>query len=362
MAAASRHLPNLDGLRTIAALLVFLQHCNHFPIYAGAPYCVTGMVQRVFFNQAQLGVQFFFVLSGFLITRIVLTQMETQEFRLWPFWLRRILRIWPVYFLVCLLAAGLTLTGWANYAMPHNSWPLILSFLENYDLRNVLASGLPQGYVVSVLWSVSVEEQFYFFYPLFLLLVPRRFYRIVLPAILVLSGAYKVVVGPDSLDGQFQTFSCCYELGFGCLLAVLMRSQKLPAGRRYLPLAYLVLALTLFAPKQPILTAIIALVRPFLFCAILLDQAYCPESALQTRKIPGLNWSGKLTYGFYSYHIIFVILVHELLLQAGLQPRGAGSFMLYILAAGSLALAVSWVSYFLMERPLLQGFRREAGG
>lgn len=349
----ARHLPNLDGLRTVAAFLVFLQHCNHFPIYSGAPFFITGLMQRVFFNQAHLGVQFFFVLSGFLITRIVLEQMDSQRFRLGEFWKRRILRIWPVYFLVCLLGLALSFTGWPNFAMAHNRWPMLLAFLENYDLRSVLAAGLQQGYIVSVLWSVSIEEQFYLVYPLLLLLVPRRFYGPFLMAVLVLAGAYKVSVGPDSLDGQFQTFSSCYELGWGCLLAVWVGSRGRHLGKLF-PLAYLALALTLFAPKQAILTSLIALLRPLLFCAILVDQAYCPHSALQTRKVPGLNWLGKFTYGFYCYHVVFVILAHGLLLQNGLEPRSLGSYLLYVLTAGLLAVMASFLSYFLMERPLLR--------
>lgn len=348
---AGKHLPNLDGLRTLAALLVFLQHCNHFPIYAGAPYFVVGWLQQLCFNQAHLGVQFFFVLSGFLITRIVLAQRENGSFRLLHFWMRRIFRIWPVYFLVCLLGALLALSGWPNYAMPNNHWPLLLAFLENYDLKQMLAAGQTQGYVVSVLWSVSIEEQFYLVYPLLLLLLPARFYRAFFLGILLLAGGYKVYVGPDSLDGQFQTLSACYELGFGCLLAT-MPGSVLP--RKWAGLAYLALLLTLLAPRQVILTAIIALVRPLLFCVILVDQAFCPESKLQTQKIPGLNWMGKLTYGFYSYHVIFVILVHGLLLQHHLEPRSFGPYMLYVLTAGLLAAGASYVSYRWMERPLLQ--------
>jgi peptidoglycan/LPS O-acetylase OafA/YrhL len=336
-----RHLPNLDGLRTLAATAVVLGHSHIF--FQG--YVPGGWVEDFFFRQAGLGVQFFFVLSGFLITRIALNQMDSPEgFSLRRFWIRRILRIWPVYFLVVAVAALLALTCGPFFNMVYNNWALLLCFLENFDLLALLPQQHAPGFIVSVLWSVSIEEQFYFLYPLLLVLLPRRFYPVLFGSVVLAAGAYKLAnQSSHPLSVQFHTFSACYELGIGCLLALAVQKRQ---PRRLSGLPYLALLLPLPIDWH-------LLLRPLLFAAIICDQAFCPDSWLQTRFVPGLNQLGKITYGLYSYHMIVCMLLYQILHARGLEPRGPAPFCLYLLILFSLSIGVSWASYRWLERPIM---------
>ncbi|MFN8612492.1 MAG: acyltransferase [Vulcanimicrobiota bacterium] len=344
----ARHLPNLDGLRSLAALAVVLGHSHAF-FQPGQAYLPPGWVEDAFFRQASLGVQFFFVLSGFLITRIALAQMDSSEgFRLGRFWLRRVLRIWPVYFLVVALSWLLARFAGPFFNMAYNQWPLVLCFLENFDLMAVVRGQHAPGFVVSVLWSVSIEEQFYFLYPLLLLALPRRAYVWLFGLVVLGAGTYKMsVLNTDPLAAQFSTFSACYELAIGCLLALLVHGrepQGQPAWRSLWP--YLGLLLP-FPPGW------LPLLRPVCFAGIILDQAFCARSWLQTRFVPGLNWLGKLTYGIYSYHMIVLMLVYQVLQRFQAAPQGPWGFLAYLLLLLALTIGVSWTSYRWMERPIL---------
>lgn len=335
-------LPNLDGLRTIAATLVVLAHSQQFWTVAGCSFTPVAWVQAYLFEESFPAVQFFFVLSGFLITRGILADIAgTQGFSLGKFLLRRVARIWPVYYLVVSVAALLAWKGGPLFTMWHNNWALLLCFLENFDLMRLMKANLVQGVIVSVLWSVSIEEQFYLVYPLLLMLIPRRCYGAFL-ALVVLGAATAKYRG---MFNVFHTLSACYELSLGCLLAWLVHGRKPIDPHPSLSLLpYLMLFLPLEHPIKSVL-------QPILFAGIIYDQAFCDRHWLQTRFIPGLNPLGKLTYGIYSYHMIVVMLSYQLLRYWHLQ--GFPSFMLYLTVVLSLSIGLSWISYRWIEHPIL---------
>ncbi|MBS2039372.1 acyltransferase [bacterium] len=332
-------------MRTIAATLVLLGHAEHFLGAVGGPYRPTGWIQTCLFEQGFQAVQFFFVLSGYLITRLVFIQMDLPGgFSLRSFWLRRVARIWPVYYMVVATAALLAWRAGPFFGMPNNNWALLLGFLENFDLMRLLKANQFQGLVVSVLWSVSIEEQFYLVYPVFLMLIPRRLRGHFLIVVVLVAGFIK----QRNLVDVFHTLSACYELGLGCLLAWLLHGREpatFPAPLCWLP--YLLLFLP-FAPEVK------SLLRPLLFAAIICDQAFCQRSWVQTRFIPGLNPLGKLTYGLYSYHMVVVMLVCRFIQTRGHAPQGPLGFCFYLFLVWSLSVGLSWLSYRWMERPLLK--------
>lgn len=343
MSAAKDHLPNLDGLRTLAAFTVVFGHCHAICAFPIGPDSSLQWFKHLLFEQGVRGVEFFFVLSGFLITRIVLREQTSEGgFHLKLFWLRRILRIWPVYFLVAAIG-GMAGLIWPALAMPHNRWLLILTFLENFDLLHLIQQGLSYGLIVSVLWSVSIEEQFYLFYPILLVMVSRRFYLPLFVAIVAASLRFKMLQsGPD-----FHTLSRCYELGIGCLLAVLWPGQ--PAWFRKIPpwLLLLPYGLCFLWSNNPALL-------PWLFGLIVLDQAYCERSWLQTRRFPLLNKLGKITYGIYSYHIIFALAVYHGMRWQGTPPHTLATFAFYVGAVSLLVVGFSFASYRWLEQPCLR--------
>ena len=206
-------IPSLDGLRAVSFLLVFLGH-------AGVPFIP-------FAIPAGFGVTVFFFLSGYLITTLL--RLETEEhgrvnFKL--FYLRRLLRIWPPFYLVLLGASLLVVTGAVT---DHLKAPSVLAQVLhycNYWLVYHGADGMAPGTVVY--WSLAVEEHFYLVFPaMFTVLVRARFsprkQRAVFFAICLLTLAWRCLLiwTGSSYDRTYLATDTRFDsMLFGCSLAV----------------------------------------------------------------------------------------------------------------------------------------------
>ncbi|MES1222292.1 MAG: acyltransferase, partial [Bacteroidota bacterium] len=150
--------PNLDGLRFFCFLSVFLFHTWSL-VYAGTN--ITSGIHL--FENGNLGVNFFFVLSGYLITYLLIAEKNANGVVNIPkFWMRRILRIWPLYFLCVFLgfvAIPYVLQLAGKPQPPTASAISYITFTSNFDY---IKHGYPGSTVLEVLWSIAVEEQFYF--------------------------------------------------------------------------------------------------------------------------------------------------------------------------------------------------------
>src|SRR5947207_1519982 len=160
------HFPGLNGLRFLAALTVVLFHAGFAFRYAGIP--EYDYLNRVNPQTGFLAVVFFFVLSGFLITYLLLVEeAETGDVSVRSFYVRRILRIWPLYYLIIAIAFFVlpaSLPG--DFPPPHPRELILYSvILTNF------AGTVP---CASHLWSIGVEEQFYLCWPVLLKTVRRR--------------------------------------------------------------------------------------------------------------------------------------------------------------------------------------------
>jgi len=171
--ATLNYLRSLDGIRGIAILLVLALHQQilHF---------------------GWVGVQLFFVLSGFLITQILLLEKEKSisvRQKLKNFWMRRVLRIFPIYYLYILVLLIIWLAMDNNHSFI-NSLPFLLTYTYNFHLSSTLDfSGLP----IIHLWSLSVEEQFYLLYPLSILFVPKKRVKVFTIALIIFSVCFRFI-------------------------------------------------------------------------------------------------------------------------------------------------------------------------
>ncbi|MEM8550711.1 MAG: acyltransferase, partial [Verrucomicrobiota bacterium] len=160
-----RYRPEIDGLRAIAVLVVIVDHAR-FEI-DGAPFLPGGF----------LGVDVFFVISGYLISLILLRGMARDDFRLVHFWERRVRRIIPALFLVllCTLLGGWLVLFPAEQLSLANSALATLGFVSNFWFWSQTDYWAPASLTMPLLhtWSLAVEEQFYLLYPLFLLALYR---------------------------------------------------------------------------------------------------------------------------------------------------------------------------------------------
>jgi peptidoglycan/LPS O-acetylase OafA/YrhL len=173
-------VPELDGLRALACLSVVLVHFNPAPLQQ-SPALLNGLHDGlVRLSLANIGVVFFFTLSAFLLTYLAARESaRPQGFSVSRFWLRRCARIWPLYFVV-LAAALLQLRGSLPAQMSVWSWTVQKLWVFTFFVSNwSLAFNHVGGYVdhstsaLAILWSIGVEEQFYFLYPLLFLMASR---------------------------------------------------------------------------------------------------------------------------------------------------------------------------------------------
>jgi len=216
--SSSSRIPELDGLRAFAILAVMLGHLlattpslQHLP--SGLPPKLETIV-----NHGWLGVDLFFLLSGFLITSILVGTKQFGARRYFGgFYLRRALRIWPLYFLMVaiMLVAYVKLTGTTYFLYS-------LFFIANYAVMAHVA--IPNG--GGPLWSLAVEEQFYLIWPVLVLLLSRR----VLVAILIAVAVAEPIVRLLPVGTLEVTWERCDGLAFGALLALWFTSEL--HGRR----------------------------------------------------------------------------------------------------------------------------------
>ncbi|MBR9649789.1 acyltransferase [Thalassobius aquimarinus] len=175
---ATTRFGSLDGLRCLSILAVLWHHSPLTPAY---------LDDLQLAGRGFAGVDFFFVLSGFLITTLLLREETVKgSFSLRGFYTRRILRIVPVYFLVVTLAAAYFI-GWKG----QGKWAELLPYYYLF-LSNFLVGDIP---LLDPTWSLAVEEQYYLIWPLILLILPRRW---IVPALL-LAIALNVAGGAGAL-------------------------------------------------------------------------------------------------------------------------------------------------------------------
>lgn len=221
------YLPELDVLRFFAVLGVFLYHA--------LPGSVTAYQSQVWpdslLNAGAFGVDLFFTLSGYLITSLLLRERdESGDINLKAFYARRTLRIWPLYYFAIGLTFLLTHLPASVLSAPSfgNMFPPMLPgiyfflaiFLFNFDFGSGAASG--HYPVMYPLWSISVEEQFYLFWPWFARYLPRK--RIVLAPFLMLAIAAVSHMLSIRLKLSWNgTFTRLDPIAIGILIALLPR-------------------------------------------------------------------------------------------------------------------------------------------
>lgn len=357
-------IPGLDGLRAIAFLLVFALHTDYLQV-------------------GWVGVQFFFVLSGFLITGILLDMKKNLPPRDYfiKFYGRRLLRIFPLYYFYLLAATGLTL------------WLISVSYRPNYmkiflDQVQYAAFYVYDFFFATNLfkhsnfldhfWSLSVEEQFYIFWPLLLLLVRERSLKKLFLAFIVLGPVFRIAMFLLHSSGVFRflgdpvsefvyplPFSHIDAFAFGAYISM----YSIPKARSQFFLLLGLLPVVGYA-TQYIATGSIGRLSAFGF-PLLLENAYqyiwgysllnyffavtiCAV-AKEGIFVRFLDWKpmqylGKISYGLYVYHFP-VIWFSGRVRDFGMPEPTAKVLTAIIAFVGTLLIASA--SYQWMERPLL---------
>jgi peptidoglycan/LPS O-acetylase OafA/YrhL len=357
------HFQNLDSLRTLAFLSIFIHHglfTESAWIQSTRMYEVLEYVKA----PAGFGVPLFFVLSGFLISYLILEEKKRfGTFSIKNFYIRRFLRIWPLYYAVIIF--GFVIFPWLRsllhlpgYIENANPW-MYAAFLGNFDQ---IKNGLPYGAGLGVTWSLSVEEQFYIFWPALLLFFSKKMPQYILAiSVIIISMLCKWIFWWDDSN----TLVCMGYLGLGALLSFavqynfngLKKIQSIPkiglAGIYLLGICILYIHPYLyFAYTYPFFILLIGL----FFVFVVYDQAFNPHSFFKLKKIPWFEKLGKYTYGFYLIHTISNFVVYNLFQLTGLNGKEDGIWQFLILRPLSsllLTIVLGMLSYRFFEKPFL---------
>lgn len=361
----NKYFENLDGWRFLCFLSVFFFHSFHTDLPSIKENSTYQFIKKDIFGNGNLGVNFFFVLSGFLITYLIIQEIKkTNKLDIISFWKRRILRIWPLFYFCVFFgfvlfpiiksAFGQTSTETAN-------WPMYIGFLNNFDLIN---NGLPDASILGVLWSVAIEEQFYFLWPILLAIIPLRHYWTVLIGIILSSIVFRLLHNNPVLY-EHHTLSCIGDMAIGALGAwlILFNNKflqfitKLP--RYSIVFIYLsfifvfffrdefLLVDSFFKPFERIAIAIVILF-------IILEQNYSLHSFYKMSKFKLLSSLGKMTYGMYCLHFIGILVALKITSRLGLNSQLWHVLILETSIALSITIVISKISYNYFEMPFLR--------
>jgi peptidoglycan/LPS O-acetylase OafA/YrhL len=372
-AAPRGHIPSLDGVRGLAVALVMACHFT----WGARP---AGRLDRMVLHTAWsgwIGVDLFFVLSGFLITGILLdARSKPHYFR--NFYIRRTLRIFPLYYAILvvmlilplLVWAGARQADWYNVIASHSAW--LWTYTSNIPLA--LSNSWSVGGILGHFWTLAVEEQFYVLWPAVVWLCPnRRFKQLCIGVILV---ALAVRYGLRSMDKDLAAYvlmpARADAFAIGAWLAAAVRSganlvrlhrvawftlavSVLGVGRMFLrshPLFEL-------APDVQLLGYLLLALGFAAIIALALDTPHGRTIFGSIFRHPALRFLGKYSYAMYCVHPI----VQEALKRGpGLTvrtfPKIAGSALpgalLYSLIAFAITTVLALASWHLLERHFLR--------
>lgn len=356
------YFPGLDALRAIAVLLVFAGHFGTVMSYWGLDLnfvCLSGL--------AGAGLILFFVLSGFLITYLLLLeQVDYRKINVPNFYIRRMLRIWPLYYLIVGIGQflipstgllGLEKIDQAILANFHQQSLWYLLFLPNIAFLSN-----PVNFYIGHTWSIGVEEQFYLIWPWVLKKCGKHLYSILWALILLallsswsyqywfpgLNDKGKGLHWLSKINAAFYWSNIGY-FALGGLMAFckLMRPRlEIFLSRPTVQIASLLLSCCiLIGPKFPLEEFLLAI----LFAVLVLNASQA-GTLLYRLQHPILLYLGKISYGMYIFHILAIIVSSELLLKTGAQhlPQPVFGALSFSLALGMTFLAGT-ISYSFVE-------------
>ena len=365
---AGKYFDNLDALRFISFLFIFWGHALDTESVAVRTSEIYLWIKDYVYILGKTGFSFAFVLSSYINTFVILEEKErTGQFHPWKFYVRRALRIWPLYFLmvaICFLGFPLlkSLLG-EPYEETTPVWPF-LSFTGNFYMLN---HGFPYLPALSVLWSVSVEEQFYLVWPWLLWLFDKK--RLVLVGSLLLTFFLFTSYAFSRTNVFFHTLFMTGDIAVGALFAFLSYRPESNVFRRLAHLSKWRIGGVYLAFGGCILFYHVLFENPFLeawlnLCLerlslglflgfFIFEQNYCLYSPFKLGRLKRLSYLGLISYGLFCFHEVGLLLANKLLERFDWSNPLLAELGLKPLLAFALVVPLSILSYHVFEKPIL---------
>lgn len=350
MGANRKHFHTFDALRFFSFLLVFF---HHIPIPESSLF-------HYFSKSGGIGVIFFFVLSGFLITYILIHEKWNRgKVSFKKFFIRRILRIWPLFYAMILFAflTPYILGVFHLSSTPEGykpNWLMSVLFLENYKM--MIADSFPNVSPLRVMWSLCIEEHFYIVWGILISVIPlKKVPHLILGAIILanLSRVIYTQLGLATVD----LFTNIDYFAFGAIPAyifmfkndILEYMEKLSLKLKY-GIAFAAIILIFAIPNLSM--AWLPFASPTLygvFFATVILFTLPPKNAFIIKDAFWFSRLGIYTYGLYLFHTIII----NFFLQVKDTSLGMSWQLIFLLSLMATIL-VSMLSYHVFEKQFLK--------
>jgi len=330
--------PDVQGLRAVAVVPVVIYHAF-----------------RSFIPGGFIGVDIFFVISGYVISKTILREICAGSFSVATFYRRRVRRIFPALFTV------IAFVFWASWFLlsPQDLVELAKTAISAVFFCSNIYLDTLSGYFDGVAgmkpllhtWSLSVEEQFYLAYPLFLVLVFRCRPRLILPALASIAGVSVVfsswMLGTNPREAFFYSFARAFELLIGGIVAVSGPTHKVNSRLRngFSILGLILIIVPFFAYSEQTLFPGVAALLPCIGTAIVIWSGIDAVTvAGRVLSLPLLVFVGDLSYSLYLWHWPLLVLARHLFGELDSQTTWT---------CVCVGFGVSILSYYFVERPFL---------
>ena len=361
------YLPNLNAVRAIAAFAVIVSHIERKMGFFNLE-IINGLTKI-----GPIGVTLFFALSGFLITYLLLVEKERfHKINIRDFYIRRFLRIWPIYYLVLLFVYLAVPYLLPEYFIEEKERFSIQSALLNvFFLTNITMVFKFTPLIINVIWSIGIEEQFYLFWPW---VVKSKQYLKKFIIIILLFPILKLIVLLLSL--KITEFKMLYDvlnltrfdtMAIGALFGVLAYKKTIKfkyftfkvsdfTSKKIQYLTYgITFSILIYLLQYDLLLNIYNFqILPFLF-SILLLNLICYESSVLKLENKVLNYLGKISYSLYLLHLIFFNLFYPYLKKLLIKSDFGDNWNVFIIYVVSItgSILIASLSYELIEKRFL---------
>ncbi|HTA83964.1 MAG TPA: acyltransferase [Bacteroidia bacterium] len=351
MPLKSVHYSNLNALRCIAVFIVIIHHIEAYKnMFSIGSNCHIAII-----NMGKLGVVLFFVLSGFLITNLLLIEQKSEEnINIVNFYKRRILRIWPLYFFIVTISLFLLphLLWVPEYDLNEiNSHIAIKSILFIFLLPNLVNSLFGALHYTGHLWSIGVEEQFYLIWPISMKFIKNKTLFIGILSALYIMIKYLLIHSNFFVITKYwlETPIDCLAIG-GLFSLINMKYTSISKiiFKKYIQYPVFI-GTTIFMFLGIDFGFLQYEVYAIMFGIIISNLALNAKRIMNLEKIKSLNYLGKISYGIYMYHPMVIVFVIDIMLKF----QHSNSIIIYTLSF-ILTIGISALSYHFIESKFLK--------